>query len=187
VPEVEIELRSNRKYGSRLAPAIQRTQRANRLRTLDYTDLSKFDAAKFNQRAIATAVRHSIQRIGDANKLRVDTGEAYSHAAAVVLGTPLVSNDFNAIRTLVRARHDVAIPTLRFFDIVCFGYWKQWLTEAQCNRICKDLRHEAEHLPKAFAKSSFKVGLGSFSPRLVPMGQETDTNPQHKFQEQLAI
>ncbi|MBZ5494456.1 MAG: hypothetical protein LAO76_26325 [Acidobacteriia bacterium] len=110
----------------------------------------------------------AIQGLGAKYKLHVQPGEAYSHAVGVILNAPVMSNDFDAIRKLMLNGHDVAIPTIRAFDLLVFGYQSGILREADCDNFRHQMALERnEYLPKEFRNASFADGLPQFCPRLL--------------------
>lgn len=184
VPEVEVELRSSKKFGSAFAGPLKKLLHSGKFKILDYGDLQSLPGV--GSKAIAQAVEVAIAAKGRAYALRIQTGEAYSHAAGVSLSLPLVSNDHDAIQTLVEAGLPTAQPTLRFFDVLCFAHQKGWLTEAECNGVCKQLRQASEFVPTAFAQSSFKKGMAVYQPRLIASSSGISP-PAAKYPHQQAL
>jgi hypothetical protein len=107
-----------------------------------------------------------IRELGAEYNLDVETGEAYTHAAAILLDVPSVSNDANAIRIL-EARGRVLPPTiLRSFDLFGFFYLEQYLNERDVEDIRETLRSYNEWLPAPMKNASFKDGLAEMRCRL---------------------
>ena len=98
---------------------------------------------------------------------RVDRGEAYTHATAVCLGQPAVSNDWNAIKVLAKAGYQLPSPVLRAFDLVVFAHQTAIMSEADCDKVRKILLREKEFIPAALRAASFRQGVAQFAPRLV--------------------
>ena len=97
----------------------------------------------------------------------VHRGEAYSHAAAITLGIPILTHDVTAIYKL----RDVGVPvprlTFRVFDILAFGHQTGVLSHAECDRARDTLIEREEFVVECFAKASFAKGLPVFYPRLL--------------------
>ena len=69
----------------------------------------------------SAALTEQIETLGQQFNLRIDRGEAYTHAAGNVLGVPTLSQDLTAIWTLIDDGIDVPRPILRAFDTLLFG------------------------------------------------------------------
>lgn len=175
--EVEIELRSNQRYGKRVEPSVIKAISKGILVVLTPYSLRKLIGLS------ADVYYPAIQSLGTKYKLHVQTGEAYSHAAGVVLNVPLMSNDFDAIRKLMLNSHKVAVPTIRAFDLLVFSYQGGIIRSVDCDNFCHQMRLERnEYLPKEFQHASFSDGIKLFCPRLLdcdfpPIGSE-ESNPQ---------
>ena len=108
----------------------------------------------------------AFQSLGALYYGHVGSGEAYTFAAALTLGMPALSNDFNAIRTLESNFHALPTPVLRTFDVLGFCYQSGCLELRVCEAVRSELLKNREGLPKAFMYASFQDGLKNFSPRL---------------------
>jgi hypothetical protein len=105
---------------------------------------------------------------GKALAAYVDRGEAYTHAAADVLGrAPTITNDMAAVWGLTKRGIIPARPILRSFDILVFGLQTGILTLAQCDGARQSLRKVGEVINPAFHNCSFNDGLPNFFPRLL--------------------
>jgi hypothetical protein len=63
----------------------------------------------------------AINRLGDRYFIHVQRGEAYTHAAADVLGLPPLTNDFSAINNLAARGIRLNRPIIRSFDVFGLG------------------------------------------------------------------
>ena len=177
VPEVELELRSNRKFGQRIAPELKKALGTGVLRVLDNTVLENlFPGPSASTSAAATI--SAIQTLGSQYEVNVDFGEAYTHAAAVTLGVPSLSHDITALRALVNAGARVPDPVLRWFDLMVLALQVGEMSQAECDTVRKTLCALSEWVPLSFQHDSFRGGLSSFCPRildgnLAPIGAPT--------------
>jgi hypothetical protein len=98
----------------------------------------------------------------------VGRGEAYTHAAGILLNLPVVTNDMEALRVL-RADQSTGIPerVLRFFDLVVFFFQIGEIALADCDSVRQQLIRMSEHVPACFQNASFEDGLKEFFPRLL--------------------
>ena len=101
----------------------------------------------------------------------VDRGEAFTHAASMVLNVPGVTNDFSAVNVLLRRREQLPQPILRFWDLIVFGHQSGTLDEAACDKVRKSLHKAGERLPLCFSNCSYRDGLNSFYCRLINQGR----------------
>lgn len=81
------------------------------------------------------ALLRQIDSEGRRLNLRVDRGEAYTHAAAAVLGALVATNDATAVHHLMRDRETVHHPVLRFWDLIVFARQIDQLNDGACDRI----------------------------------------------------
>lgn len=110
----------------------------------------------------------AIEALGDKiSNQGVGRGEAYTHAAGILLRVPVISNDMEAIRMLRGASVGIPDRILRFFDLVVFFFQIQHLTTAECKTIRQELLRRGEHMPGCFKNCSFENGLPQFFPRLL--------------------
>jgi hypothetical protein len=137
----------------------------------------------------ADAWLRQMESEGERLNLAVDRGEAFSHAASIVLGVPVATNDTSAVYRLLKSGESIWRPIIRFWDLVAFGYQVGFLDDALCDRIRQTLRKLGERIPRCFADRSYIDGLPEFYPRLacavhplVGAGQ-----PQERFDERLVL
>jgi hypothetical protein len=107
----------------------------------------------------------------------VDRGEAYTHAAGIVLGVPTVSNDFRAIQVLQSQMMSLPAPVLRSFDLVAFALESGAMSLQDCEKVRSALLSEGEGVAKAFRHNSFEQGLPSFHSRLRDLSPKSKTTP----------
>jgi hypothetical protein len=184
VPEVEHEVVWHRKFGDKYEMEFKKSVTAGAITVFNYSQPELHLSPMF---AIpqAAAAAGSILRTGHDYALRVGKGEAYSHAACVHLGMPLLSHDKNAIDTLLACHLQTAAPVLRVFDLVSLAYRQNQLAEKQCDGIRQALSKEREFLPAVFKNASFVNGLRNYDQRLV---ETTDTPPPcQKFDDPLFL
>jgi hypothetical protein len=131
--EVEIELRWLGKYKNYFAPKLDKA--------LKHGTLTKLDEVNF-QGYLGTATAGTswgtFQALGARYYGFVQRGEAYTHAAAVSLAMPAMSNDAKAVRVLESQMMNVAVPVLRFFDVISFAHSSGILSEKQREDIFLD-------------------------------------------------
>jgi len=159
--EVDLELRWLAKYKSFFVPKLDKA--------LKHGILTKLDQGTF-QGYLGTAAPgtswSSFQALGARYYGFVQRGEAYTHAAAVSLGMPALSNDGTAVRVLEGQMMSVAVPVLRFFDIIIFAHEFKVLTTKDCEEIRSALFKNGEGLPGPFKNASFVNGEKTFPRRL---------------------
>jgi hypothetical protein len=126
---------------------------------------------------------------GERLYLVVDRGEAFSHAASIVLGVPIATNDTSAVYRLLKSGESIPRPIIRFWDLVAFGYQVGHLDDAACDRIRQTLRKLGERMPRCFVDRSYIDGLPEFYPRLACAGHQFvgAGQPQEKFDERLVL
>jgi len=113
------------------------------------------------------AILRQIDSEGQRLNLRVDRGEAYTHAAASVLGSPVATNDYNAVKRLIQDDEHIPRPILRFWDLIAFGHQIGQLDDSSCDKIRQILVSIDESVPQCFKGRKFGVGLTEFYLRLV--------------------
>lgn len=157
VDAVEYEVRSPgkslRKYSSLIEPRLQKALGNGTILLIDGRSLPSIVGVG------ASAVETQIAITGTKYHKFVDYGEAYSHAAAAVLGAPLFTHDRNAIRVLNRAGEQICKYVLRAFDLYTFAYHIKLLDVRSCDKVRQSLAALGEWLPDAFFKRSFENGL----------------------------
>lgn len=180
VPEVEIEIRSNRKYGTRCRASYGKAISSGAVQILDQKTLQEY-LSKLS----ASVTYTGVQTLGAKYYQRVGRGEAYTFATAVSLGVPALSHDISAIRVLGEQGFEVPSPVLQLYDLLVCCYQTGVLTESDIDNARKLLLKEGEWMPAAFKNSSFVDGLKSFCPRLLdnskaPVGAISPPGPPHR-------
>ena len=119
----------------------------------------------------------------------VDRGEAFTHAASIVLYALVVTNDTTAVSRLVRRGETIPRPVLRFWDLVVFAHQAALLTAAECDAIRQVLDKIGERNHPCFTGHSFQDGLPHFYARLACSGQRPlgSNAPQEKFDERIVL
>lgn len=115
----------------------------------------------------ADALLRQMDTDGQRLHLRVDRGEAYTHAAGGVLGVPVATNDVSAVNRLLRDDENLPRPILRFWDFIVFGHQIKQLDDSRCDKIRQTLVKLQESIPQSFTGRAFSAGLPSFYARLV--------------------
>lgn len=182
-PEVEIELRSVTKYAKRIDAPLTKALKNGVIRVLSQHVLREIYPSA------ADALYPAIQSLGARYRI-VGAGEAYSHATAVTLQIPVLSNDQMALGLLTQRGFAVGVPTLSAFDLVLFGYQIGCLREADCDSFKYQMleRERNEFIPREFRHSSVNDGLRKFVPRLLdgdldPIGAASSPGrPPHESQ-----
>lgn len=171
VPEVEIEVTSNRKFGREFEAPFRKACGGGLIQVVDASNFAELLRQHPNAQSNAAGVSYAdIQALGAQFHLRVDLGEAYTHAMALSLGQPAASNDASALRTLSNAGHNLPSPVLRMFDLVTFAYHVGNRSDKECDAIRRALLSRREGLPKSWQHAGFTKGLQSFKPRLLKAG-----------------
>jgi hypothetical protein len=162
VPEVELEVVSQRQ-------ALSKAIRNDVVHVIDSRSFESIIGSDPSLQARAIGKSYvDMQTMGAAYGRSVGSGEAYTHAMAVSLGQPAVSNDWNAITTLDRTRAPLPTPVLRAFDVLVFGHQIGTLSSQDCDAARQALLATGrEYLPKCWRNASFDDGLSEFTPRLV--------------------
>jgi hypothetical protein len=173
VLEVEIELRWMKKHKNRFVPHLDKA--------LKNGVLTKLDQAAFQSHlntAIPGTSWASYQALGQRYELVVQRGEAYTHAAAVSLNFPAMSNDGKAVLVLTSQMMSVAIPVLRLFDLLVFCHANGVLDTKECDDIRTELLNNGEGIPGPFLNSSFANGATNFPCRLLMGNASSGPFPQ---------
>jgi hypothetical protein len=159
--EVDMELRWLGKHRDRFVPQLDKA--------LKHGALVKLDPPEF-QRYLGTAAPgtswSSYQALGSQYYGFVQRGEAYTHAAAVTLGMPALSNDQKAVYVLQAQMLRTAVPTLRAFDLFVFAHESGILQINACEDIRSELLKSGEGIPGPFLHASFEDGVRNFPCRL---------------------
>ena len=119
----------------------------------------------------------------------VDRGEAFTHAASIVLNAPVATNDTTAVSRLVRQGEPIPRPVLRFWDLVVFSHQAAWLTVSECDAVRQVLDRIGERNHPCFTGHSFQDGLPHFYARLACSDQQLigSNQPQEKFDERMVL
>jgi hypothetical protein len=167
VPEVETEILSSRRF-ARLAPSLKKAINTSVIEVLDNQTymalLSKNNSLQTDAMGTSFA---DIQALGRRYNQRVDTGEAYTFAAALTLHQPAVSHDWSALQTLMTAGLPIPFSVLRTYDLIVFAHQIGLMAERDCDRFRKALVQDNEFVPKQQRAASFRDGLAFFEPRLI--------------------
>jgi hypothetical protein len=166
VPDVEVELRWSKKFGTRFDSPLEKALNAGALSVLDESVLTSLLPQLGGGQASASLLQ-AINARGVEYSRRVHSGEAYTFAAGVELGCPAASNDNDALEVLEKVGLRTPEPTLRFFDFLVFGIQTGTLTVGQVDGMRRSLLKEGEWIPRVFSNVSFSGGIGSFVARLV--------------------
>jgi hypothetical protein len=126
---------------------------------------------------------------GERLYLTVDRGEAFSHAASIVLGVPVATNDTSAVYQLLKSGESIPRPIIRFWDLVVLSYQVGSLDDTLCDRIRQILTKLGERIPPCFTGRSYLDGLPEFYPRLACASHQFvgAGQPQEKFDERLVL
>jgi hypothetical protein len=116
------------------------------------------------------AVIDQIDTLGQQFSLRIDRGEAYTHAAGNVLSVPALSQDIAAIWGLINDKIDVQRPILRAFDILAFGVQTGAIDWDACAKARKHLIKAKETILPCFQNCSVEDGMPQFYLRLCDSG-----------------
>lgn len=166
VPEVEIELRSNKRFAARIAPDLRKALESELIKVLDKAILETHYGGPPGGPLAAAAALREISKIGRQNSTFVDTGEAYTLSAASVLGMPAFSNDKTALEALLKSGLSVPATVLRTFDLIALCQQVSEISEEDCEEFRRKLLSENEGVPACFKNYSYRNGIREFSPRI---------------------
>jgi hypothetical protein len=159
--EVDVELRSNRKFGALIKPKLEKALKSGLIKLLSASDLDRLSADESNPVSLA-----DIRELGAEYALDVGKGEAYTHAAGVLLECPTVSNDHNAIQILELKGKKLPPTILRSFDLFEFARSEGYLDTHSAESVLKELKAQGEWMPNELRHSSFDVGIRTIRCRL---------------------
>ena len=182
VPEVEIEVLWHRKFSDQFEHDFKKSVSTGIITVFDYSH-PELHLASILTPPQAGAATRAILDTGRYYAKRVGSGEAYSHAACIHLGMPLLSHDKSAIDTLSALSLDTAAPVLRVFDLIGHAYQHNNLAERDCDLIRQTLSKANEFLPRVFKKASFRDGFKNYDQRLL----EGPPSPCQKFDDPLFL
>lgn len=161
--EVEVELRSNKKLSGLVKPQLDKALKNNWLSILTSSHLDQLALLGGDPPTTLADIR----QLGAEYNIDVQTGEAYTHAAGVLLNTPTVSNDFNAIRVLEERGKSLPPTVLRSFDLFGFLYLEKYLDAAEVEQIRSTLKANGEFLPQCMKNTGFVDGLAHMGCKVV--------------------
>lgn len=185
-PEVETEIRSNRKFKEEFAKGFKQYADSGTVTLFDSSKIRELLTSRGHPPAQIAPEIARIQSLGDENYQSVGWGEAYVHAAAVVLQLPALSNDLSALQVLGDPK--VGCPTLRFFDLVVFGFEQGWIESAGGEGIVKELKARNEYLPEAFrGHEEFSDCCHAFGCRLVYAPAESSVAAPRTYSDRLTL
>ena len=164
--EAEIKWRIQKTFPGKL-PTLKKILSTNTVEVLSRTLLTD------QGYKASTALIEQIETLGQRFSLRIDRGEAYSHAAGNVLGVPTLTQDLTAIWALIDDGIDVQRPILRAFDAMIFGVQIQVIDWAACAKARRHLHKAGEDILPCFANCSVEDGVANFYLRLC----DADTPP----------
>ena len=126
--------------------------------------LSILDASfqRQNNPAVTASLLSQANRLGAHFYTHVDRGEAYSHAAAVTFGVPILTHDMKAIGSLRENQIEMSRTKLRVFDLLVFGLQIDALTVSDCEDARSTLLDKEEFVTACFQKCSFSQGAAVF-------------------------
>ena len=160
--EVETEVQSNKKFGALVRIPFDEVRKNNSLKILSAADLERLSAGLSVPISLA-----DIRQVGKDYALYAQKGESYTHAAGVLLDTPTVSNDVNAIRSLETNGKKLPPKVFRSYDLFAFLYGEGYIDIRAAERILKTLKTHGEWIPKCLKHSSFEGGIGGIGCRLL--------------------
>jgi hypothetical protein len=159
--EVDIEVRSNRKLGTLVKIPLEGVLSSGFLKVLSSSDLERLSSGMSTQVSLG-----DIRQLGKDYALLVDSGEAYTHAAGILLDTPTVSNDWNAIRVLELNGKKLPPRVFRSYDMFAFLYHENYIDIRTAERVLKLLKAQETWIPKCLKHSSFEDGIKGINCRL---------------------
>lgn len=161
VPEVDLELRWLARHKDRFVAQLDKALKHGTLLALDRSTFQTYMGT-----ATPGTSWSSYQALGMQYYGYVQRGEAYTHAAAVSLRMPALTNDLRAVRVLEAQMLNVALPVLRSFDLLTFAYELGILSIKDCEEIRHELLRHGEGIPGPFVNASFENGAKKFPCRL---------------------
>lgn len=196
VPEVYVELQSNRKYGPRVSHQLRKAIGNGTFTELNQqrleTHFTQNAGGAANPKALAAGAVTAISTLGSTLQTWVDYGEAYSHAAGLTMNSPVLSHDLTALLALENAGQPIPSCVLRLFDLLVFARQANVLSDADCDSVRSTLLQEREYIPKEFRNCSFAAGLSSFVGRLQDstkprLGAPPPATPRSAFMQVLEL
>jgi hypothetical protein len=169
--EVEVELLSNLRINGLVRPSYQKALKSGWLKVLSASDLDKLSQGRQTEVTL-----HAIRTLASDLKLYVQVGEAHTHAAAILLDCPAVSNDRAALRVLEANSKPLPPTVLRSFDLFGFCFMEAFLDEKAVEAIRATLLSRAEWVPACMKNRSFVEGFPDLQCRLSTSLSATGTN-----------
>jgi len=160
--EVEAEVRSNRKFGALVRIQFEEVLKNGSLKIANAADLERL-----SEDLSAPISLGDVREIGKDYALFAQKGESYTHAAGVLLQTPTISNDVNAIRSLEANSKRLPPNIFRSFDLFAFLHAEGYIDIRVAERILKTLKTYGEWIPRCLLHSSFEKGIGGIGCRLL--------------------
>jgi hypothetical protein len=162
VEAVDDELTNPRhKFADLVSAPLQRAIANATLQLIDPRSMGRFTSNDPH------TIYDSIQLRGQDYHKVVQRGEAYTHAAAVVLRAAVLSNDMKAVRTLDRNNRALPQIVARAYDIFALFHQRRDLDDRGCDQIRKRLTNIEDKPHAEFDGCKFVEGLSRFYPRLV--------------------
>lgn len=159
--EVEVEVRSNRRFGGIVRPKLEKALKSRSLKILTSSDLDGL--ATHGSAPVSLA---DIRDLGKEYNIDVGIGEAYTHAAGILLDAPTVRNDINAIRTLESKGRKLPPTILRSYDLFAFLYAEGYIQTPEAEQALKTLKMYGEWMPNNLRNASFDDGIRRIGCRL---------------------
>ena len=159
--EVAVEVRSSKKLAGLVKPQFEKALNGGGLKILTSSDLERLSGTTPPVVSLG-----DIRALGKDYALYVDTGDAYTHAAGVLLNCPTVSNDMNALRSLAANSKRLPPNVFRSYDLFGFLLNEGYITVKTAEQVLKTMKTQLEWIPRCFLHSSFRDGLANLHCRL---------------------
>ncbi len=159
--EVEVELLSNRRVSGLVRPVFEKAVKNGWIKVLSAADLERISESLEREVSL-----QDIRELASDLKLFVQNGEAHTHAAAILLKCPSVSNDVQALRVLQANDKPLPATVLRSHDLFGFCFREGLLTATELEGIRTNLLKWGEWLPVAIKNTTFEAGLHAMNCRL---------------------
>jgi hypothetical protein len=108
-----------------------------------------------------------VNRLGTEYANYVQRGEAFAHALANVLRTPILTHDTSAIAVLKSRGEVLSDPFLRAFDLLALAVQLGKMNYSDCAKSRQAMMKRGERVLPCFANCSFEDGLPKFYQRIV--------------------
>jgi hypothetical protein len=170
--EVDMELRWLARHRDRFVSQLDKALKHGTLLKLGQAEFQKHLSVATPGTSWAT-----FQNLGAKYYGFVQRGEAYTHAAAVALTMPALSNDQKAVFVLKSQMCQTAVPTIRTFDLLVFAKQAGILSVKDCDDIRSELLKNGEGIPGPFLHASFEDGMKLFPCRLREAQEQPGSDP----------